>query len=193
MVRWEPDARGRLQRAALDLYAERGFEATTAHDIAERAGVTERTFFRHFADKREVLFDGSARLEHAMVAAVVASPAASALGAVLDALKASSEFFGGLREWSMKRAAVIAANASLQERELLKLSRMSEAVANALVERGTPAAEAALAADLGVAIFHRSFQRWISGGEDYDACVHATLEDFARLSAASGLETRTTV
>jgi AcrR family transcriptional regulator len=187
MVRWEPDARGRLQRAALELYAERGFEATTAHDIAERAGVTERTFFRHFADKREVLFDGSARLQQAMVAAVTASP----YGVIVDALTAAAEFFSDLRDWATKRTAVIAATPSLQERELLKLHRMSEAIANALVARGTDPAQAALAADLGVAVFHRSFQLWISGEDDFGSCVRTTLHDFARVTADVSVETET--
>jgi AcrR family transcriptional regulator len=191
MVRWEPDARGRLQRAALELYAERGFEATTAHDIAERAGVTERTFFRHFADKREVLFDGSARLQQAMVAAVAASPAASPYGVIVDALTAAAEFFSDLRDWATKRTAVIAATPSLQERELLKLHRMSEAIANALVARGTDPAQAALAADLGVAVFHRSFQLWISGDDDFGSCVRTTLHDFARVTADVSVETET--
>ena len=192
MVRWEPDARGRLQHAALELYAERGFEATTAHDIAERAGVTERTFFRHFPDKREVLFDGSARLQQAMVAAVAASPATSPLGVIVDALQAPAEFFDDIRERATKRTAVIAANPSLQERELLKLHRMSEAIADALVARGTEPAQAALAADLGIAVFHRSFQLWISGKNDFGSCVRATLHDFARVTTDARLEPETT-
>ena len=192
MVRWEPDARGRLQHAALELYAERGFEATTAHDIAERAGVTERTFFRHFPDKREVLFDGSARLQQAMVAAVAASPAMSPLGVIVDALQAPAEFFDDIREWATKRTAVIAATPSLQERELLKLYRMSEAIADALVARGTEPAQAALAADLGIAVFHRSFQLWISGENDFGSCVRATLHDLERVTADARLEPETT-
>src|SRR5215472_3630839 len=77
MGRWEPDARGRLERAALELYGERGFEQTTVAEIAGRAGLTERTFFRHFADKREVLFAGSAALRDLIVNAVTSAPASA--------------------------------------------------------------------------------------------------------------------
>jgi AcrR family transcriptional regulator len=188
MVRWEPDARGRLVQAAIELFGERGFEATTAHDIAERAGVTERTFFRHFADKREVLFDGAGLLEKSMVNAVASSSEQAPMAVMIDALNASSDVFGDLRAWSTKRAAVIAANPSLQERELLKLSRMSAAMARALVERGTDAQKAAVVADLGVAIFQRTFQRWIQGDDDFAASLRSTLADFESVTRASGAD-----
>jgi hypothetical protein len=138
-----------------------------------------------------VLFDGSARLQQAMVAAVATSPAAAPFGVIVDALTAAAEFFADLRDWATKRTAVIAATPSLQERELLKLHRMSEAIANALVARGTEPAQAALAADLGVAVFHRSFQLWISGDNDFGSCVRATLHDFARVTADASLEPET--
>src|SRR3954471_1096879 len=95
MGRWEPDAQGRMIRAAMELFAERGFEATTAGDIAARAGVTERTFFRHFTDKREVLFDGSATLEQATYDAILAAPAESS---PLEAAVAGMTAAGGLLE-----------------------------------------------------------------------------------------------
>ncbi|WP_460516420.1 TetR family transcriptional regulator [Humibacter antri] len=187
MVRWEPDARGRLQRAALDLYAERGYEPTTVQEIAARAGVTERTFFRYFADKREVLFDGSDQLEAAVVDAVKGSQASAPLAIVTEGFCASGDFFGDRKEWSSKRAKIIDANPSLQERELLKLARLNVAVREALVERGVDAAAAALAADLGIAVFHRAFQRWITGeADDYVAALHSTLADYAALTQASG-------
>src|SRR6266436_5091052 len=88
MVRWEPDARGRLEQAAFALYAEHGFENTTVADIAQRAGLTERTFFRHFADKREVLFGGAAALQETLVSAVAAAPASAA---PIDAVAAGLE------------------------------------------------------------------------------------------------------
>ena len=74
MTRWEPDARGRLEQAALELYGERGFEQTTVAEIAKRAGLTERTFFRHFADKREVLFGGAGALQELLVSTVASAP-----------------------------------------------------------------------------------------------------------------------
>src|ERR1700712_5520275 len=109
MGRWEPDARGRLARVALELYAERGFEQTTVGDIAERAGVTERTFFRHFADKREVLFDGSADLLAYIVEAVGSAPAsASPLDMVGEAFAGAGALLEERHERARQRAAVIA-------------------------------------------------------------------------------------
>src|SRR6202035_2298884 len=90
MGRWEPNARGRLEQAALELYLERGFEQTTVAEIAKRAGLTERTFFRHFADKREVLFSGAGALEELLVSAVAGAPESSApMAAVAAGLEAA--------------------------------------------------------------------------------------------------------
>src|SRR5882757_5933943 len=122
MGRWEPDAAGRLQRAALELYDERGFEPTAVADIAERAGLTERTFFRYFADKREVLFGGSGDLVDLIASGVADAPDSMApIDAVGAGLQAAAVFFED-REFSRRRQAVIAANKSLQERELIKLA-----------------------------------------------------------------------
>src|SRR3954468_22403882 len=108
MARWEPDAAGRLREAAMALYAERGYQRTTVAEIADRAGVTARTFFRHFADKREVLFAGSEELERRMVEAVLAAPeSAGPMEAVAAGVLASGEFFVGRREHSRRRQAVI--------------------------------------------------------------------------------------
>src|SRR4051794_66180 len=125
MGRWEPDARGRLAVAALELYAERGYEQTTVADIAERAGVTERTFFRHFADKREVLFDGSATLQETVVKAIAAAPEdAAPIEAVGAAFEHAAVLLEERRAFARLRAATIAANPSLLERELLKLAAL---------------------------------------------------------------------
>ncbi len=134
MGRWEPDSRGRLQEAALALYAERGFDQTTAAEIAAKAGVTERTFFRHFADKREVLFGGSALLQERIVAGVVAAPAgAGPLEAVGAGLAEAAAMLGEFRrDLSAQRQAVIAANPELRERELAKLADYAAAVAATL-------------------------------------------------------------
>src|ERR1700745_2396358 len=111
MARWEPDASGRLREAALDLYVQRGFEQTTVADIAERAGLTARTFFRYFTDKREVLFAGSAELQASLVSALEAAPpTASPLDAVGAALDAAADLLGGRQDYSRQRQAVIAAN-----------------------------------------------------------------------------------
>src|SRR5947208_7907060 len=123
MVRWEPDSRGRLEQAALALYDERGFDHTTVAEIAARAGVTERTFFRYFADKREVLFSGSATLQDVLVSAAVNAPESAApIDAVAAALEAVAGPLQERREHARKRQAVIAANDELRERELVKLA-----------------------------------------------------------------------
>lgn len=171
-----------MQRSALELYAERGFDETTVQHIAARAGVTERTFFRHFADKREVLFDGSHEFEQVVIHGIEESTAAVALDMVADGLAATGAFFDERREWSKKRATVIAAVASLHERELLKLSAMGAAIANALRGRGVVEQDAELAADLGVAVFGRAFQRWIAIDDvnsvmGFATCVRDTFND----------------
>jgi AcrR family transcriptional regulator len=166
MGRWEPNGRGRLAQAALDLYVERGFDQTTVAEIAERAGLTERTFFRHYADKREVLFDGSAMLQQLMVDAVAAAPEhASPLEATAAALDAVGEMFDDRRDFSRRRHSVISANPELQERELIKLATLTEAIAATLRGRGVAEPAASLAAQAGIGVFHVSFQRWVAAGE----------------------------
>lgn len=162
MGRWEPDARGRLTQAAGELYAERGFDDVTVAEIAERAGLTERTFFRHFADKREQLFAGQEILEQAMVGAVAEAPdAAAPLEAVELALHATAAFFENRSTWSQERASIIAANPGLQERELIKMAHLADAIAAALRERGVTEPAASLAAQSGIAVFHVTFQGWV--------------------------------
>jgi AcrR family transcriptional regulator len=162
MSRWQPDARGRLGLAAMELYVERGFEQTTVAEIAERAGLTERTFFRYFADKREVLFAGQDELLTMFVTAVTGAPAtATPLEAVAVALRAAADDFEPRRAWSQERGRVIAANPGLRERELIKLATMSSAVAAALCERGVTEPTASLAAQSGIAVFHVGFAQWI--------------------------------
>lgn len=164
MSRWQPDAQGRLARAALKLYGERGYDDTTVADIAERAGVTERTFFRYFADKREVLFDGSHILERAVVDAIAAAPASvPALEMVGSAMQRAGELLGERHDYARARAAVVAANASLQERELLKLASLAAASADALRAKGVPEQQAALAGEAGVTVFKLGFEAWIAG------------------------------
>jgi AcrR family transcriptional regulator len=162
MSRWQPDARGRLGQAAVELYVERGFDKTTVADIAERAGLTERTFFRHFADKREVLFAGQDVLLDQFVIAVKAAPeTATPLEAVAVALHEVAVDFEPRRAWSQERGRVIAANPGLQERELIKLANMGTAIAAALRERGVSEPSASLAAQSGIAVFHVGFAQWI--------------------------------
>jgi AcrR family transcriptional regulator len=136
MSRWEPNARGRLEQAALDLYQERGFEQTTVTEIAERAGLTERTFFRYFADKREVLFGSQTMLEEIYTSAIANEPAsAGPLDAVAAALEAAVPVFQERHTLVRQRQAVIAANPGLQERELLKGALLTSAMSEALPQK----------------------------------------------------------
>ena len=163
MGRWEPNARGRLAKSAMELYAEQGFDQTTVAEIATRAGLTERTFFRHFADKREVLFYGMEMLRDLLVRAVADAPASAA---AMDAVGAAFEAAGGALQENPERVrlrdAIVSANAELRERELIKLAALASAVAGALRDRGVPEPAASLAAETGVAVFKTAFARWIS-------------------------------
>ncbi|HEY4268119.1 MAG TPA: TetR family transcriptional regulator [Galbitalea sp.] len=162
MGRWEPDSRGRLAQAALELYVERGFDETTVAEIAERAGLTERTFFRHFADKREVIFPTQNEFQDMFVSVVAASPEdATPLEAVGLALDSVAAQFEPRLPWSRKRQRVIDANPGLQERELIKLAGVATAIAATLRQRGVAEPAASLAAQSGIAVFHVGFQQWI--------------------------------
>lgn len=174
MGRWEKDTRVRMIRAAVELFADRGFDHTTAADIAEHAGVTERTFFRHFPDKREVLFDGSLRLQDTVNRAIASAPDnLSPLDAALGGIAATASTFHAIRDHAVRRATIIATNPSLQERELLKLAAMAEATATALRKRGTTDPTATLAAHSAVTVFHVAFNRWIAASDapDFATCV----------------------
>jgi AcrR family transcriptional regulator len=189
MGRWQPDSRGRLQEAALALYSERGFDRTTAAQIADRAGVTERTFFRHFADKREVLFGGSAVLQERIVAGVAGAPGDDGpLDAVSRGLDAAATVLGEFRrDLSHQRQAVIAANPELRERELAKLADYAAAVAAALRQRGVAELQATLAAEAGMTVLRVAMQRWASGddGRDLAAIMRDSVAEL-RAVAASG-------
>ena len=163
MGRWEPDARGRLAKAAMELYAEHGFEQTTVAEIAARAGLTERTFFRHFTDKREVLFYGMERLRDLLARAVADAPAsATAMDLVSAAFESAAAVLQENPDRVRLRDAIVSANAELRERELIKLAALASAVASALRDRGVPEPGASLAAETGVAVFKVAFARWIS-------------------------------
>ncbi len=163
MGRWEPDARGRLAKAAMELYAEQGFEQTTVAEIASRAGLTERTFFRHFADKREVLFYGMERLRDLLARAVADAPAsASAMDAVSAAFEAAGAMFEENPDRVRLRDAIVSAHPELRERELIKLAAFAATVSGALRDRGIPEPAATLAAETGVAVFKVAFARRVS-------------------------------
>jgi AcrR family transcriptional regulator len=177
MGRWQPDSRGRLQEAALALYSERGFDQTTAAQIAERAGLTERTFFRHFADKREVLFGGSALLKDRIVAGVAGAPATDgALDAVSVGLDAAAAMLGeSRRDLALQRQAVLAANPELRERELAKLADYAATIAATLQQRGVGEPQATLAAESGMTVLRVAMQRWATGDDGRE--LHAIMRD----------------
>lgn len=187
MSRWEPNAGGRLVEAALELYAERGFDQTTVSEIAQRAGLTERTFFRYFADKREVLFSGQDALLDLMVGTLESAPAsATPLGAIGIALRATAELFQQNPDFNRRRHAAIAANAELQERELMKLATLTSALAAALRRRGVPEPTASLAAEAGIAVFKISYERWIEDPSRRDLVdfMQESLDALAEVTSA---------
>jgi AcrR family transcriptional regulator len=167
MVRWEPGARERLQAAALELFATRGFEQTTAAEIAQSVGLTERTFFRHFSDKREVLFYGQEQFLQAFIDGVdAAPPGASPFEVIASALYAATSFFpDDRRSYSRMRQSVIDQNPALRERELHKLAGLATTVAEALRARGTGEPAATLTAQSGATVFGIAFAQWIREGE----------------------------
>jgi AcrR family transcriptional regulator len=167
MARWEPGARQRLQAAALELFATRGFEQTTAAQIAQSAGLTERTFFRHFSDKREVLFYGQQEFLQVFVDGVDAAPAdASPLVVIASALHGAASFFPGeRRQYARIRQSVIDQNPALRERERHKLAGLATTVAEALRARNIGEPMATLAAESGATVFGIAFAQWIRQGE----------------------------
>jgi AcrR family transcriptional regulator len=180
MGRWEPNARGRLAQAALTLYAANGFEQTTAAEIAKLAGLTERTFFRHFADKREVLFYGSDSLRDLLVRAIADAPVSAG---AMDAVSAALHVVGALVEENPEAArlrnAVVSANAELRERELIKLAELAAVMAGALRDRGISEPAASLAAETGIAVYRVALARWLSepGQSDLPAILRESVEE----------------
>jgi AcrR family transcriptional regulator len=165
----------------MELYTERGFEQTTVAEIAQRAGLTARTFFRYFADKREVLFAGSGALHDGLVEALEATPESTTpMEAVWAALEAAAAMLGQRHDWSRQRQSVIEANAELRERELIKMASLSAALAGGLRRRGVPEPDASLAAEAGIVVLRVAFERWV--GEPHDRGLPLLMrESFERL------------
>jgi AcrR family transcriptional regulator len=167
MARWEPDAQGRLMVAAIELFEERGFEQTTVAEIAERAGLTKRTFFRHYADKREVLFSGQDTFRDTCVGAVRDAPADERpLDAIARGLRATGHVFEPRRPFSRRRQHIIDAHTELRERELVKLDTVAQAIAQELREKGVEEPRASIAAQTGMAAFKVAFERWVADTGD---------------------------
>jgi AcrR family transcriptional regulator len=186
--RWEPGARERLVLAAVDLFTEQGYDATTVAQIATRAGITKSTFFRYFPDKREVLMAGQETLSRLLAEGIAEAPAgASPLEAVAAGLERASNAMGPLnRELGPRLKAAIAASAELQERDALKSVGLAAAMTRALIARGVPAAVAHLAGELGVLAFKRGYAEW-SEAERHagDALAPFTLAALDELRAAT--------
>jgi AcrR family transcriptional regulator len=184
--RWQPNARGRLVQAAFALYSERGFEQTTVAEIAKRAGLTERTFFRHFADKREVLFAGADELQQLLVSTVAsASDSAAPINAVAAALEAAGASIQEGRELARQRQAIITASPELRERELIKLASLSAALADELRRRGVKDPAARLTAEAGIAVFKIAFERWINDPNQHDLprVIRESLDELKAVTA----------
>jgi AcrR family transcriptional regulator len=188
MVRWEPDGRGRLEQAAMALYGERGFENTTVAEIAERAGLTERTFFRHFADKREVLFSGAGAMKELLVGTVAEAPESSApIDAAAAGLEAAAAQLQERREFARRRQAIIAANPELRERELIKLASWAEAIADVLRGRGLGDVVARLTGEAAIAVFRIAFEQWIEAPteRDFPELIRWTMDELRAVTAAA--------
>jgi len=188
MARWEPGARERLVVAAVDLFTEQGYDATTVAQIAERAGVTKSTFFRHFSDKREVLVAGQETLSRLLTEGIAEAPyGATPLEAVAAGLQRVSSAMGPLnRDLGPRLKAAVAASAELQERDALKSVSLAAAMTAALVGRGVPDPTAHLAAELGLLAFKRGFSEWSDADRDTDnELAKYTLAALDELRAAS--------
>jgi AcrR family transcriptional regulator len=184
--RWEPNARGRLEQAALELFGERGFEQTTVEDIAKRAGLTKRTFFRHFSDKREVLFGGQEELKGLFVDTLAGAPASAApIDAMAMSLDAAGAALQHRRQFARRRQRVVAANAELQERELVKLASIAAALADTLRKRGVDEPSASLTAEAAMAVFRVAFERWVAPADQRDLpeLIRESLEALGAVAA----------
>ena len=186
MGRWEPNARGRLERAAMELWTERGFEQTTAAEIAERAGLTKRTFFRHFTDKRDVPFADFDSMRELIVKAVAETPEATApIAAVAAGIRAAADVLQEYQERARYLHVVIAATPELRERELVKLGEFAAAMAETLRERGVADRTAALAAEAGLTAFKIAFRCWLDDADQQDLprLVQESFDELRTLTA----------
>ena len=188
MGRWEPGARERLVLAAVDLFHEQGYDETTVAQIAERAGVTRSTFFRHFPDKRDVLVAGQAALSALLAEGIAEAPAsAGPLDAVAEGLRRAAAVYGPMsKEIAPRLEAVVSASAELRDRSAQKAVGLAAAMEEALVARGAAPVVARLAAELGVLAHHRAFERWAAEPDaTTDAMARYSVESLDELRAAA--------
>jgi AcrR family transcriptional regulator len=179
MGRWQPGAVDRITEAAIQLFRDNGFESTTAAEIAERAGVTRRTFFRYFADKRDVLFSEHDKLGDVVASVVAAAPPQSSASSVLSTgfHRLADDVFAGRRERVRVLHRIIVSDDSLREREQHKNAIIADAGERAFLARGFDPASARLAAGLGVLVLSLAIERWI---EDDDSDLGAIADDLLR-------------
>lgn len=187
MGRWQPGARERLEQAALDLFIEQGFTETTVPQITARAGLTTRTFFRHFADKREVLFAGEEQVPEQVARLLAeAPPSLGPMELIIEGLAptATELFEGRGLDYLLRRRAAIDAEPALRERELRKFSLMSEALEQGFRDRGVDDLTARLAAEIAVTTFRIAVTRWLDqhGDPELPVVVNETLSAMRRLT-----------
>ncbi len=168
MGRWEPNARGRLLHAAVELFTERGYDATTAAQIAERAGLTKTTLFRLFADKREILFQGQETLVTLAVEAVRTTPPQTAPLQVLQTaiLALCSVHTTERRDTGRQLDVILSSSPELQERAAFKRFAITNALHRALATRLGDVRRAGVLADVGVRAYYDGFASWIASHED---------------------------
>jgi AcrR family transcriptional regulator len=166
MARWQPDAHGRLEAAAFELFRERGFDQTTVTDIAARAGLDKRTFYRLFGDKREALFSGGKLLEEVLVKAVAETDAAPFETVIAAFHQVADEIFADRLDLVRVRQSIIEGSPELQERELRKTGSLAAAVAAALRAKGVGETTATLATESGFTVFRVAFACWVAPGSD---------------------------
>lgn len=179
MARWEPNALERLQQAAATLFVERGYAAVTVAEIADRAGLTKRTFFNHFPDKREVLFAGAQTFEDGVVKHLdEADGGLVPIDAAVLALVRGAQGLSGYGGFARTRQDLIASSTELQERELIKMAALASAIARALRRRGVPARTADLTAKTAVTVFTTAYEDWIDdSAADLTALMQRSLTD----------------
>jgi AcrR family transcriptional regulator len=183
--RWEPDAQRRLQQAAMELFAERGYAEVTIAEIADRAGLTKRSFFNHFADKREVLFAGAKDFEESVLTHLAeAADDLEPMDAAVLALTSAGLELAGYAEYARARYELIASATELRERDLIKMASLAVAIAEALCRRGVLPRTATFTAQAAVAVFTAAYADWVTAGtEDLEILMQRSLADLRQAVA----------
>ncbi|ROS43338.1 TetR/AcrR family transcriptional regulator [Amycolatopsis thermoflava] len=185
MGRWPGGTQQRLQEAAIKLFSESGYDSTTVADIAGTAGVTERTFYNHFADKRDVLFPDQQQFIAEVAEAVTAAPPGQPpLDTILAALRHTADWFDQHRDAAQRRRKILDTRAELRERELAKMAALDTAIAAALRERGCPTGTATLTAVAAVAAYRLAVDTWLTDPEHRSLRQHLNWS-FEELRAAA--------